>query len=143
MGTLKCTIVLDKTAGLTITVEDTNAGAKQTIELLKSSIVTTVASKTATSVVTQTDEGVTVKCKKFTVQADEISCHSTMKSTYAADTQLQLTGTNAVAMEGLSTKISGTTVQIVAQGALSAEATGPATLKGAVANVTAPVVMLG
>ncbi|HYP87848.1 MAG TPA: hypothetical protein VEQ59_06835 [Polyangiaceae bacterium] len=142
MATLKCTIVLDKATGLTIEVDD-GAGATQKIELLKDSVVTTVVGKTAKSTVTQTADSVTVKCNKFTVEADEISCHSTMKSAFAADTQLELTGTNAVAIEGLSTKVSGTTIQIVAQGALSAEATGPATLKGAVANVTAPVVMLG
>ena len=56
---------------------------------------------------------------------------------------MKISGTQSVAIDGLSAKLSGTTVQVTAQGALNAEATGPATLKGAVANVTAPVVMLG
>jgi phage baseplate assembly protein gpV len=143
MANLKCTILLDKKLGLTIKVEDPAAGATQTIQLLKDSMILTVAGAAATSVVTQKADSVTVKCKKFSVEADEISCKSSLATTFAASTELKLSGTQAVSVEGISTKISGTTVQIVAQGALSAEATGPATLKGAVANVTAPIVMLG
>lgn len=143
MATLKCTIVLDKAGGLTVKVEDPAARAVQTIELLRDAIIMTVSVPGATSVVTQKADSVSVKCKKFSVEADEISCASTLASTFAANTQMNITGKQAVAIDGLSAKLSGTTVEIVAQGALSAEATGPATLKGAVANVSAPVVMLG
>jgi phage baseplate assembly protein gpV len=143
MATLKCTIVLDKAEGLTMKVEDSAGGAIQTIQLLKDAIIMTVSGKESTSVVTQKADSVAVKCKKFSVEADEISCQSKMASTFAAKTEMKISGTETVAIEGLSAKLSGTTVQIVAQGALSAEATGPATLKGSVANVSAPVVNLG
>jgi phage baseplate assembly protein gpV len=143
MATLKCTIVLNKTQGLTLKVEDATAGATQTIQLLKDAIITTVSAGGVTSVVTQKADSVAVKCKKFSVDADEIICQSKMGSTFTASTDLKISGTKTVSIDGLSTKVSGTSVDIIAQGALNAEATGPATLKGAVANVTAPVVMLG
>src|SRR3954470_24179749 len=130
MTTLKCTIVLDKAEGLTMKVEDSAGGAIQTIQLLKDAIIMTVSGKKSTSVVTQKADSVAVKCKKFSVEAEEINCQSTEASTFAAKTEMKISGTKTVAIDGLSAKLSGTTVQIVAQGALSAEATGPATLKG-------------
>lgn len=143
MGSLKCTITMDKTQGVVIQVEDADAQAKQTISLLKDSIVFTVAGAAATSVVTQKADSVSIHCKSFSVEADEVSCKSRMTSTFAASTDMKISGTSSVSVDGMSAKLSGTTVSVTAQGALNAEATGPATLKGSVANVTAPVVMLG
>jgi len=140
---LKCTITMDKTNGIVICVEDAAAQATQTVSLLKDSIVITVAGSTSTSTVTQTSEEVSIKCKRFTVAAEQVTCESTMKSTFSANTEMMVSGTQSVAIDGMLAKFSGTTVQVTAKGALNAEATGPATLKGAVANVTAPVVMLG
>jgi phage baseplate assembly protein gpV len=143
MGALKCTITMDKTVGVVIQVEDADAQAKQTISLLKDSIVITVAGAAATSVVTQTADSVSIKCKSFSIEADDVTCTSRMTSTFKANTEMKISGTNAVSVDGMTAKFSGTTVSVIAQGALNAEATGPATLKGSVANVTAPVVMLG
>lgn len=143
MGTLKCTITMDKAEGVTLRVEDPSSQATQTVSLLQDSVVITVTDGVSTSVVTQKADSVAIKCKQFTVEADEISCKSQMASTFSASTEMKISGTQSVAIDGLSAKLSGTTVQVTAQGALNAEATGPATLKGAVANVTAPVVMLG
>lgn len=143
MSALKCTITMDKTEGVVIEVEDADAQAKQTISLLKDSIVITVAGAAATSVVTQKADSVSIKCKSFSVEADEVSCKSQMASTFAASTEMKISGTNSVSVDGMTAKLSGTTVSVTAQGTLNAEATGPATLKGSVANVTAPVVMLG
>lgn len=143
MGALKCTITMDKTEGIVIQVEDSSANATQTISLLKDSVVITVAGSAATSVVTQKADSVSIKCKKFSVEADEVSCQSQMASTFSANTEFKISGTQSVAIDGLSAKLSGTTVQVSAQGTLNAEASGSATLKGSVANVTAPVVMLG
>lgn len=143
MGALKCTITMDKTLGVVIQVEDPDASAKQTISLLKDSIVLTVAGSAATSVITQKADLVSIKCKTFSVEADDVTCKSKMTSTFAASTDMKISGTSSVAVEGMTAKFSGTTVSVTAQGTLTAEATGPATLKGSVANVTAPVVMLG
>jgi len=143
MSALKCTITMDKTQGVVIEVVDADAQAKQTISLLKDSIVLTVVGTAATSVVTQKADSVSIKCKSFSVEADEVSCKSQMASTFAANTDMKISGTKSVSVDGMNAKLSGTTVSVTAQGTLNAEATGPATLKGAVANVTAPVVMLG
>src|SRR5690606_3656390 len=74
MSALKCTITMDKTQGVVIEVVDADAQAKQTISLLKDSIVLTVVGTAATSVVTQKADSVSIKCKSFSVEADEVSC---------------------------------------------------------------------
>lgn len=143
MSTLKCSIILDKGEGLTLVVEDEAAGSKQTVTLLKDSIVLQVEGNGGTSTVTQEAGGVSFKCKKFSVDADEIECRSKQGSTYAAQTNLALSGDQKLTMSGLETKCSGTTVSLEASGRLTAEASGVATLKGSLVNVSAPQVALG
>lgn len=143
MGSLKCTITLDKTEGLTLVVEDESSSAKQIVSLLKDTIVLRVEGSNGTSTVTQAADSVTIKCKKFAVDADEIECRSQQASTYAAQSALTLSGEQEVKLSGLQTKCSGTTLSFEASGQLTAEASGVATLKGSIVNVSAPQVSLG
>lgn len=143
MGSLKCTITLDKTEGLTLVVEDESSSAKQIVSLLKDTIVLRVEGSNGTSTVTQAADSVTIKCKKFAVDADEIECRSRQASTYAAQSALTLSGEQEVKLSGLQTKCSGTTLSFEASGQLTAEASGVATLKGSIVNVSAPQVSLG
>lgn len=136
MGSLKCTITLDKADGLTLVVEDESASTKQTIRLSKDSIVLQVEGGTGTSTITQGADSVTIKCKKFAVDADEVECRSRQASTYAAQTNLTLSGQKEA-------KCSGTTLSFEATGRLKAEASGVATLKGSIVNISAPQVSLG
>ncbi len=143
MSTLKCTIVLDKAEGLTLIVEDESASSKQTVTLLKDSIVLQVEGSAGTSTVTQVADAISFKCKKFSVEADEIECRSKQGSTYAAQTTLAVKGEQEVTVSGLQAKCSGTTINLEASGQLTAEASGVATLKGSLVNVSAPQVALG
>ncbi len=143
MSTLKCTIVLDKEKGISMTVEDEAAGTSRTAELLGDSIVLTVKGQGKTSVLKQTAEEIALECTKFTLKADEIECTSTGASTYTAKTTMGLKGTQKVSVEGQQAQVSGTSVDVKAQGTLNAEASGVATLKGSVANVSASQVVLG
>lgn len=143
MASLKCTITLDKAEGLTLTVEDEAASSKQIVQLSKDTIVLQVEGSAGTSTVTQSADSVTIKCKKFAVEADEIECRSQQKSTYAAQTSLTLSGEQEVKVNGLETKCSGTNLSFEATGQLKAESSGVATLKGSIVNVSAPQVSLG
>jgi phage baseplate assembly protein gpV len=143
MAALRCTIEMDKTRGITICVVDADGNSTQKVSLLKDSITIEVAGATGKSLFTQTADSVSIKCQNFSVDADVVTCKSKQKSTFAASTEMNISGQQTVAIDGLSAKLSGTTVQISAQGTLNAEASGPATLKGSIANVSAPLVMLG
>ncbi len=143
MSALKCTITLDKTQGLVLLVEDESAKSKQTVTILKDSIVLQVEGSSGTTTVTQNAESVAIKCRKFSVEADEIDCRSKQASTYAAQTVLSLSGEQEAKLSGLQTKCSGTTLSFEAKGQLTAEAAGVATVKGPIVKLSSPQVSLG
>ena len=83
MGTLVCTVEMDKTAGTTVTVDNADDSITQTIVMNGTSIVITVKGSSDTSTYTQTAEKVAVVCKQFEVTASEtITMTSTKGSTY-------------------------------------------------------------
>jgi phage baseplate assembly protein gpV len=143
MSALKCTVTLDKTQGLVLLVEDEAKGSKQTVTLLKDTIILKVEGSAGTTTVTQNAESVAIKCKKFSVEADDSECRSQQASTYAAKTVLSLSGETEAKLSGKKTQCSGTTVSFEAKGQLTAEANGVATVKGSIVKLSSPQVTLG
>ncbi|MBL0732354.1 MAG: hypothetical protein JJW03_05835 [Desulfosarcina sp.] len=80
MGKLVCRIELDKKDGLILTVENGDASITQTIVMDGTSITSTVKGKSETSTITQKQDGIAVKCKTFTLDAETITCESEKKT---------------------------------------------------------------
>lgn len=138
MGTLVCTIEMDKAAGITVTVANADASITQTIKMNGTSIVTTVAGSAATSTITQDQSKISIACKQFEVTAEEtITLSSTQASTYKSGAALTVQSAAGMTLK------SDATVAVKANASLSAEASGVTTLKGSVTNVQGNLVNVG
>ncbi|MCK6593520.1 MAG: hypothetical protein HUU21_04035 [Polyangiaceae bacterium] len=99
MGTLVCTIELDKQAGVTVKVENADGKITQTIVMDGTAITITVKGESDTSTITQKADSVVIKCKKFEVDATEtITMKSTKASTYQSDDTMTLKSTKDMSL---------------------------------------------
>ncbi|WP_433936393.1 hypothetical protein AB3662_17080 [Sorangium cellulosum] len=192
MGTLVCTIEMDKAAGLTVTITNADAKITQTIKMDGTMIELKVAGDQATSVIQQVAEKVTITCKQFEVKAEEtidlssgkastwksgdaLTAQSAKDMTLASDADVSVSGQKIaaegqteVSLSGASTSkvslasagatvssggklelsqaqaaMSGVQVQVKADGMMSLESSGIATLKGSLTNVQGSLINLG
>lgn len=192
MGTLVCTIEMDKAAGLTVTIKNADGKITQTVKMDGTMIELKVAGESATSVIQQNSEKITITCKQFEVKAEEtIDLSSGKASTWKSDDTLTVQsakdmtlksdanvsvsgqkiaaeGQTEVSLSGASTStvslasagatvssggklelsqsqaaMSGVQVQVKADGMMSLESSGIATLKGSMTNVQGSLVNLG
>jgi len=81
---LLCKIELSQTEGLTMTVLNKDGKITQTAKFNGTSMVLTCQGEDATSTITQTSDSITVKCKEFTVDAENITCKSSKESLHEA-----------------------------------------------------------
>lgn len=81
MGKLVCTVEMSKESGITVKVEDADAGITQTITMDGTSLTLKVAGSAGTSTITQTADKIAIKCKDFTLDAENtITCTSQQAS---------------------------------------------------------------
>src|SRR5581483_6512448 len=85
MGKLICTVELDKTAGVTVTVENKDDGITQTFHCDGTQIQTIVKGNDATSTITQKQDSIKIECKAFEVDAETITCKSTKATSHHSD----------------------------------------------------------
>src|SRR4051812_17299345 len=91
MGTLICTIEMDKNDGLIVTINNEAGNVTQTIKMNGTTIELKVVGAQATSVITQSAEKVSIACKQFEVKAEEtVSIASGKASTYTSDATLAI-----------------------------------------------------
>lgn len=76
MGTLVCTITLDKESGAKVVIENADAKITQTLAMDGTAITITVAGNDATSTITQKQDSIAINCKTFTLDAETITCKS-------------------------------------------------------------------
>lgn len=94
MGTLVCKIELDKTKGITVTVENADGQITQTLTMDGTSITTKVQGQSDTSTIVQKADSIVVTVKDFTVNASgEITFTSTKASQWTSQDILKLTST--------------------------------------------------
>lgn len=96
MGTLVCKIELDKTKGITVTVENADGQITQTLTMDGTSITTKVQgqSDAETSTIVQKADSIVVTVKDFTVNASgEITLTSSKASQWTSQDILKLTST--------------------------------------------------
>jgi hypothetical protein len=87
---LTCRVVLSKSDGLTLIVEDEQGKTKQTVVLDGKSIVLTCSDAQDSSTITQKSDSIAVKCKAFSVDAETVNVKSSKDSTYESEQKLTL-----------------------------------------------------
>src|SRR4051794_19941404 len=108
MGTLVCTIEMDKKDGLTVTIANEDGKITQTVKMNGTTIELKVKGDQATSVVTQSAEKVSIVCKQFEVKAEEtVTISSGKASKYESDDALTIQSAKDMTLKS-STKIEGT-----------------------------------
>lgn len=153
MGTLVCTVELDKVAGLTVTIENAAASTTQTIKMNGVTIELKVAGPGGTSTFTQSAEKVAIACKQFEVTAEQtIALKSVGASTWHSDRSIALDAPQEVSastvgsltLEGTqAVTLSGAQTTVKADAALQLESSAVATLKGQLTNVQGSLVTIG
>ncbi len=90
MADLHCRVELSKTAGLILTVEDKTGQITQTVTLDGTQIEILCKGQQDTSTITQKPDGITIKCKNLTLDAETLSVTSTKDSTYKSSQKLTI-----------------------------------------------------
>jgi phage baseplate assembly protein gpV len=131
MANLICTLELDKEKGLTVKVEDPEGKLTQTVTLDGQAITLEVKSASDTSTVVQKADGITIRCKAFTVEADTLTLQSKQASAWTSQQTLQLESTQDMTLTSSAkltqkatadaTLSSGANVQVNATGKLALE----------------------
>jgi hypothetical protein len=93
MGTLVCKIELDKTKGITVTVENADGQITQTMVMDGTSITTKVAGQSDTSTIVQKADSIVVTCKDYTLDTETITLKSSKASAWTSQDTLKVTST--------------------------------------------------
>ncbi len=99
MGKLVCRIELSKEKGVVLTVENDDDGIGQTIVMDGTSITTTVEAAGESSTITQKPDGVAIKCKSFSLEAETISCTSTKNTLHKSGGDFELSSQGSLTAE--------------------------------------------
>lgn len=153
MAKLVCTVEMSKDAGITVKVENADASITQTITMDGTTLTLKVAGSDHTSSFTQKADSIAIKCKDFSIEAEEtITCTSGKATRHHSDDALTLESTRDMTLTSSAklvqsadsdVTVSGANVKVTAQSAasvkgLTAELTGDQslTLKGTQANLS-------
>jgi hypothetical protein len=90
---LVCKIELSQTDGITVTVINKDGKITQTAVFNGTSIIHTCKGESDTSILTQTCDTITVKCKNFIVDAETINCTSSKNTDHKAEGTFTLDST--------------------------------------------------
>lgn len=129
MGTLVCTIEMDKNDGLTVTIFNEDGKITQTVKMNGTSIELKVKGDQATSVITQTAEKVSVTCNEFEVKAEKtVDVSSGKASTYKSDDTLTIQSAKDMTQKS-DANVSVSGQKIAATGQTAVALTGGSTSK--------------
>src|SRR5262245_54904096 len=94
MAKLVCTVELSKEAGITITVENADAGITQTLTMDGTTMTLKVAGKDDTSTITKKADRIAIKCKDCSIEADNtITCTSKKATKHTSDDAVTIQST--------------------------------------------------
>lgn len=128
---LVCKVELSQTKGLTLTVVNKDGNITQTAVFDGTTITFTCKGQDATSTITQTSDGITVKCNTYTVEAETITCKSTKNTTHQAQGTFTIDSTGKAAFSSDADMSLSAKSQMTLSGAdFAASATNTAKLSG-------------
>jgi len=108
---LTCTITLCKTDGVTLEVEDKEAGITQTVTM-NGKTITITAKGDETSTLVQTPEQVSLICKHFEVKAGSMTVETDEALTLKAGTDLKAEAGTGITTDGPVTTFKGDTLTL-------------------------------
>lgn len=115
MSALFCRVELNKTDGITITLDNEDGNITHTIVLNGEDITTTSKGDSDTSTIVQAPDKITMDCKTFELTAETISCSSSSTTELSSggdfsidsDGNLDSTAAMDVSVDGTNIKLTG------------------------------------
>jgi phage baseplate assembly protein gpV len=138
MGTLVCKVELDKTSGITVTVENADGKITQTVTMDGTTLTIKVQGESDTSTITQKADSIAIKCKTFTLDAETITCTSEKATKHESKDTFDIKSTKDMTMKSQAKidmaatqdmALSGMNVNVSAQQALSGKGPTGVTLQ--------------
>lgn len=139
MGTLVCTIELDKQKGITVTVDNAEGQIVQTVTMDGTSITLKVAGQTDTSTIVQKADSIVVTVKDFKVDAETITLLSSKTSDWKSQDTLTVESTKDMTFTS-SAKLTQSATQdasLSSTAKINVEATQALAMKGMTASMQA------
>jgi len=132
MGTLVCTIELDKVKGITVTVDNADGKILQTVTMDGTSITMKVAGQSDTSTVVQKADSVVVTVKDFKVDAQTITLLSKGTSEWTSQDTLKVESTKDMTLttQAKLTQSATQDASLSSSQKVNVEATAALSLKG-------------
>jgi len=139
MAKLVCTVELSKDGGVTVKVVNADASITQRVTLDGTTLTLEVAGSDNTSTFTQTADRIAIKCKTFTLDADEtITCTSGKATTHHSDDALTLQSGKDMTFTSSAKLVQSATSDVALSGAnVKASAQRAASVQGLTAEVAA------
>ncbi|MFY2561599.1 hypothetical protein ACN469_28625 [Corallococcus terminator] len=139
MGTLVCTIELDKQKGITVTVDNAEGQIVQTVTMDGTSITLKVAGQTDTSTVVQKADSIVVTVKDFKVDAETITLLSSKTSDWKSQDTLTVESTKDMTFTSQAKLTQSATqdASLSSSAKINVEATAALAMKGMTASMSA------
>src|SRR3954447_8895548 len=137
MAKLVCTVEMSKEGGITVKVENADASITQTITMDGTTLTLKVAGSEHTSTITQRADSIAIKCKDFSIQADEtITCTSGKATRHQSDDTLTLQSTKDMSLTSSAKLVQSADSDVTVSGAnITATAQSAASVKGLTAEL--------
>lgn len=139
MGTLVCTIELDKQKGITVTVDNAEGQIVQTVTMDGTSITLKVAGQSDTSTVVQKADSIVVTVKDFKVDAETITLLSSKTSDWKSQDTLTVESTKDMTFTSQAKLTQSATqdASLSSTAKINVEATQALAMKGMTASMQA------
>jgi hypothetical protein len=137
MGKLVCTVEMSKDAGITIKVENAGAAITQTITMDGTTLIMKVVGSGHTSTFTQNADSIAIKCKDFSIEADEtITCTSGKATSHHSGDVFSLESTKDMTLTSSAKLVQSAKLDLTVSGAnVKATAQSAASVKGLTAEL--------
>ena len=139
MGTLVCTIELDKNNGITVQVVNSDDSITSTVHMDGKKITTTVKGSDATSTIVQEPATITVTCKDFILDTETITMKSSKASSWKSQDTLSVESTKDMTLKSSAKWTTSATqdAKLSSTAKVDIEATQALSAKGMTATVEA------
>jgi hypothetical protein len=138
MAKLVCTVELSKETGISIKVENADGKITQTITMDGTTLTMTVAGEEHTSTFTQKSDSIAIKCKDFSIDADNtITCTSKKATKHTSEDTLTLESTKDMTFTSSAKLVESATADLTLAGQnVKATAQSEASVAGLTVKVT-------
>jgi hypothetical protein len=134
---LVCTVEMSKESGISITIENADDGITQTITMDGTTLTMKVAGKEDTSTFTQKADSIAIKCKDFSIEADNtITCTSKKATKHTSDDAVTIQSAKDMSLLSSAKLVQSADGDLTLAGAnVKATAQSAASVKGMTAEV--------